>query len=143
MAQSRAHSTVQFYLAALCHLHILQGFGNHLSQALKLDLVLRGIQRIKPRTTCPRLSITPQLLLAIRGGLEAQNKYDAIILWEARCTALFGFMHCAELTSPSPTTYDKRRHLLASDISVDSHHDPSTVAIWVKASKPDQFLGRE
>ncbi|ETW92411.1 MAG: hypothetical protein ETSY2_53490, partial [Candidatus Entotheonella gemina] len=43
------------------------------------------------------------------------------------------------LTSPSPTTYDKRRHLLASDISVDSHHEPSTVAIRVKASKTDQF----
>lgn len=48
-------------------------------------------------------------------------------------------MRCAEFTTSSPTAYDKNRHLLAADVAVDSHYNPSMVAINVKMSKTDQF----
>lgn len=80
LAQSRAHSTIRCYLAAICHLHITHGFGNPLELTLRLDLVLKGIHQIKPKISQPRFPITPQILLVIKRSLDAKPGFDSTML---------------------------------------------------------------
>lgn len=48
LTQTRAHSTIRNYLSAVRHLHIIHGWGNPLKDTLRLDLILRGVQRGNP-----------------------------------------------------------------------------------------------
>ena len=58
LAQTRAHSTIQTYLAGVRHLHVLHGLGNPLQGTLKLELVLRGIHRVQPKKKVACLPVT-------------------------------------------------------------------------------------
>jgi hypothetical protein len=40
---------------------------------------------------------------------------------------------------PDTITFDKTTHLAVSDISVDSHQNPTMIPIRIKRSKRDQF----
>ena len=51
LAQSRAQTTIKSYLSGVHHLHITQGFPNPLENCHRLDLVLKGIKRTKPRAS--------------------------------------------------------------------------------------------
>ena len=139
LAQSRAHSTIKSYLSAVRHLQVIHGLGNPLKGTLRLELVLRGIQRTRPKCTRPRLPITPQILRIIKNSLDSSPSFDSTMLWAACSMAFFGFMRCAEFTTSSTTSFDSRANLLASDVAIDSHQSPSTVAISIKMSKTDQF----
>ena len=84
LAKSRAVSTIRCYLAAVRHFHIVAGFANPLEWKLRLQLALKGIQRIKPTTRDTRLPITPLALRAIRGVLAPQGDFYSHLLWAAR-----------------------------------------------------------
>ena len=139
LAQTRVHSTIKTYLAGVRHLHVTQGQGNPLSGKLKLDLVLKGIHRIKPSQKQARLPITPAILEKIRGVLEGSPGYESTMLWAACCTGFFGFLRCGEFMLPDSTTFDHSIHLTPADVAVDSHQTPTMVAIRIKQSKTDQF----
>ena len=79
--------------------------------------------------------MTPSILLKLRSVWEENpGNYDHIILWAACCTCYFSFLRSGEIFSPSDRDYDSLTHLSYSDIAVDSHNDPSTIAITIKAS---------
>jgi hypothetical protein len=139
LAQTRAHSTIRTYLAGIRHLHVVNGLGNPLEGKLKLQLVLKGISRVKLRPSCPRLPVTPLIMNAIRRALEAHPGFESIMLWAACCVGFFGFLRCGEFTLPAASAYDNRRHLSVADVSVDSHTSPTTIAIRLKVTKTDQF----
>ena len=65
LAQSRTESTIRSYMSAVRHLHIIHGYENPLASKPRLELVLKGIRRIKPKSSAPRLPITPVLLTHI------------------------------------------------------------------------------
>ena len=140
LTQTRPHSTIKSYLSAVRHLHVVRGLGNPLRDTVRLDLILRGVQRSKPKGTCPRLPITPQILHIIKSSLDASPGFDSTMLWAACSTVLFGFMQCADFTTPSAPSYDRRANLLASDVAVNSYQDPSVIAVKIKMSKMDQFV---
>lgn len=52
---------------------------------------------------------------------------------------LYRLLRSGEFTVPTNTAYDKRKHLSAADIAVDSHSNPTMLAITLKYSKTDQF----
>ena len=135
VAQSLSHSTIRCYLSGIRHLHVLNGLDNPLENRLRLGLVLKGIQRVKLKSSRARLPITPNILCMIKRSLDANPEFDNTMLWAACCTAFFGFMRCAKFTTSSPNTYDSHRHLLSTDVAVDSHDRPTMVAIKVKMSK--------
>ena len=99
-------------LAGVCHLHVMNGLGNPLEGKLKLNLVLKGISRIKLCPSCLRLPVTPLIMKAIG---TAHPGYESTMLWAACCVGFFGFLRY------SAVGYDNRRHLSVSDVSVDSH----------------------
>ena len=139
LAQTRAHSTIRTYLAGVRHLHVTNGQGNPLSGTLRLELVLKGIHRIKPNQKQVRLPVTPNILSRIKGVLDSSPGYESSMIWAACCTGFFGFLRCGEFLLPDATTFDNTTHLAVSDISVDSHQNPTMIAIRIKRSKTDQF----
>ena len=141
LAQTRAHSTIRTYLSRVRHLHILHGFQSPTSDNPRLDLVLKGIQRIKPRQTQPHFPITPAILTRLQVGLEKLDlsAFDRKMLWAACLLAFFAFLRCSEFTIPSLQSYKVSRHLSLGDISIDSHDNPTIMSVRIKSSKTDQF----
>ncbi len=69
LAQSKAHSTIKTYLAVVRYLHVINGLGNPLDGKLRFKkelIVLKGINRLKPRANCPWLPITPVIMVNIK-----------------------------------------------------------------------------
>lgn len=115
----------------------------HISCMPKFEHVLRGIKKEQSKKkggSKPRLPMTPDILLKLRSVWEQEpGNYDHIMLWAACCTCYFGFLRSGEICSPSDKDYDSSTHLSFADIAVDSHDDPSTIAITIKASKTDPY----
>ena len=133
------HSTARTYLAGVRHLHISQGYGDPLKGCPKLDLVLRGLKRQKPRAQDSRLPITPWVLLRIKSVLaQAPHDWDSIMLWAAFCLGFFAFLRSCEFTVESPQQFDAAWHLTPKDIAVDNTVNPTLLRIHLKGSKTDQ-----
>ena len=75
----------------------------------------------------------------LKSALETQPCFESTMIWAACCVGFFGFLRCGEFTVPSANAYNKERHLSITDVAVDSHTNPSTIAIRIKFSKTDQF----
>lgn len=139
LAQTRAHSTIRTYLSGVRHLHVTQGHGNPLGGTLRLDLVLKGIHRIKPSQKQARLPVTPSILAKIKEVLDRSPGFESTMLWAACCTGFFGFLRCGEFLLPDSTPFDGSAHMAVADVAVDSHQNPTIVAIRIKQSKTDQY----
>ena len=94
---------------------------------------------MKPNQKCPRLPVTPIILQAIKQSLDDHPGFDSTMIWAACCLGFFGFMRCGEFTLPDAAKFEKGKHLAASDVAVDSHTNPSTIAVTLHYSKTDQF----
>ena len=139
LAQSRSHATIKTYLAGVRHLHVLQGLGNPLEKKLKLGLVLKGINRTRPHQNYTRLPVTPFIMTAIKSAVDTRAGFNSTMLWAACCMAFFGFMRSGEFTVPTSNSYDSSRHLSVEDVAVDSHTNPTMMAVKLKISKTDPF----
>ena len=137
LAQSRAISTIRCYLAAVRHLHVIRGLPSPTEKKLKLDLVLRGIQRRRPTRRDTRLPITPLILRIARRELERSPEQDSKMMWAAMCIGFFGFMRTGEFTVTN--TSETERILGIADVSVDSRENPRLVSLHLRYSKTDQF----
>lgn len=141
LAQMREHSTIRSYLSGVRFIHITNGLQNPLENTPRLDLVLKGIRRVKPKRTNPRLPITPAVLRRLQQGLRCGtlHKLDEAMMWAACSLAFFGFLRSGEFTQESSSSYDPRKHLSVGDVAVDSHEHPSQLAVTLRSSKTDQF----
>ena len=72
LAQDLAHSTIRSYLSGVKNLHILSGMADPLPGALRLNLVLKGIRRVKATPPKVKLPVTPFVLRRVRGVLLAE-----------------------------------------------------------------------
>lgn len=108
-----------------------------------LEHVLRGIKKEHAKKATPtktRLPITPNILSKIKTVWEKDAQhFDMIMLWAACCTCYFGLLRSGKICVPSASQYDPTGHLSISDVAVDSHVNPSIVALKIKASKTDPF----
>ena len=121
-------------------MHIAQGYGDPLKGCLQLELVLKGLNRRRPRSQDSRLPIMPFVLLRIMSVLDKDpHKYDNILLWAACCLGFFAFLRSAEFTVSSSWQFDPTCHLTPQDIAVDNVQQPAVMKIRIKASKTDQM----
>lgn len=140
LSSSVTHQTIKCYLAAVRSLHIERGMADPLSNAPRLELVLRGIKRSQAAripAKPARLPVTKATLLTIRASLNPSAPDDRM-LWAAACTAWFGFLRVSEFTCPA-SGFDPATHLSLQDLAVDDHQMPSAVLVRIKASKIDPF----
>ncbi len=139
LSQRIGHSSIRTYLAAVRHMHVVAGLNYPFKNALRLELLLRGIKRTKPKGQNARLPITPLVLVAIKQVLRKNaKKHDNIMLWAACCLGFFAFLRSGEFTLNSAAQFDPTLHITPQDILIDNRKNPSLMAITIKGSKTDQ-----
>lgn len=117
MAHSVQYTTIKNYLSAVKNYHSSHGYELHLSNFLRLRLILRGIKRSQGHQSKVGRPITLQLLNLFYHLLNVQrtDNRDSLILWAAMTLAFFGFLRIGELTYNS--TFDPKLHLMNRDIT--------------------------
>ena len=87
-----------------------------------------------------RLPVTMEIMRKLGSiWLESPPHQDRTMLWAAACEGFFGFLRAGEFSVPCIQAYDPATHLSLSDLSLDSHQDPSLVCLRIKQSKTDPF----
>ena len=77
-------------------------------------------------------------MLAMKTSLDNSPSFESTMLWAA-CVLIFffGFMS-GEFTVPSSSAFNPSVHLTQADVSVDSDHNPTKLAVIVKfKDRPD------
>ena len=140
LARSIKYSSIKSYLAAVRHLHILNGYDLDFKKYPRLQLICKGIKRAQGCSTRVRLPITIHhlklffCLLAI----PHTSNCDSLMLWAAMTLAFFGFMRLGELTCNSK--FSLETHLSPSDVHfLPSFSQPDYISVQVKISKTDPF----
>lgn len=138
-----SYSTINSYLSALRHLHIIHDMPEPQQASWpKFLLVKRGIRKEKATShrQKPRLPITPDILRQIKALWSAKPiQPDTVMLWAASCLCFFGFFRLGEITCSSPSTVKSHQELLIADLAVDNHSCPTFISVNLKQSKTDQF----
>ena len=99
---------------------------------------MRAECNLPPRR--PRLPITPDILRQIRSQwASSASNFDTIMLWAAAVTCFFIFFRAGEITVPSAAAFDPSVHLAWGDVACDSLQHPSSIRVYLKRSKCDQF----
>ena len=65
--------------------------------------------------------------------------YQNVMLWEACCTAFFGFLRVGEMTVQNQNNYDSTIHLSLQGVALDSRVTPTIIWLAIKQSKTDPF----
>lgn len=142
LAQTVNPGTIKVYLAAVRHLHLINGFDLPVNKFTRLQYVLRGIKRVKGVTTRVRLPITLVHLKLFYRLLHSRTVplLDERMLWAAISLAFFGFLRIGEMTCPRQ--FDSSVHLTKSDISFHPNGISSKslhMSVKIKVSKTDPF----
>ena len=140
LSQQLSPSSVRSYLSAICHMHISQGFGDPLSNALRLQLALKGLRRTKPSSKDSRLPVTPYILRRVKAVLsQSPHNFNNIMLWAVCCLGFLAFLRSGEMTVPTGHSFDPSWHLTPKDIAVDNPQQPTYIQVLIKGSKTDQM----
>ena len=141
LARSIKYSPIKSYLAAVRHLHILNGLDLDFKKKYpRLQLICKGIKRAQGCSTRVRLPITIHhlklffCLLAI----PHTSNCNSLMIWAAMTLAFFCFMRLGELTCNSKFSLES--HLSPSDVHfLPSFSQPDYMSIQVKISKTGPF----
>ena len=100
------------YLSPVKNYHSSHGYELHLSNFLRLRLILRGIKHSQGHQSKERRPITSQLLNVFYHLLNVQrtDNRDSLMFWAPTTFAFFGFLRIGELTLNS--TFDPKLHLM-------------------------------
>ena len=141
LAKTVNPETIKVYLAAVRHMHLVNGYDLPIAKFQRLHYILRGIKRIKGASTRTRLPITLDYLKLFHRILHsrASPTHDEIMIWAAITTAFFVFLRIGEMTCSG--LFNSSTHLSRSDVSFhDKTNDHEAfLNLRIKASKTDPF----
>ena len=138
LARSRSYSTIQCYLSAVRYKSIELGFQSNPAEMHLLQLLLRGIKRIKGSASLPkRAPITIDILKALKQALRTSrfNQRDQLILWASFTTAYFGLLCASEFCCPTQTMFSPSSSLLVEDVKLNTN----SITVTLKVSKSDPY----
>ena len=130
-------------MSGLRFLQVIRGLPDpRLTSNPLLSYVLRGIRRLPASTPRPpRLPVTPYILRSLFttwSSWPEESRFDASMLWAACSLGFFGFLRSGEFTCPSREAFQS--HMLGPrDVTVDSHHNPTMVSVFLRRLKSDPF----
>ena len=131
--------TIRLYLSAL-RLHHIAGGGSDPSMAEFpwLHYVLQGTARTARGIPRPlHLPITLDILIRLfQVWNELPNRYKGSTLWTAATLGFFGFLRAGEFTV---VPNSDQVPLTPGDVKVDSHTNPTLLAVTLRSSKTDPF----
>ena len=133
--------SIDVYLSAVRHLQVVAGLPPMLrNQWPRLQYLLRGVKRSQDsapnRVRLPITAPIMQQLQAAWARAPPAQQFEATMLWAAACMGYFGFMRAGEFTTSSSNDPPA---ILASDVAVDSHTNPSMLRILLQRDKTDPF----
>ena len=76
----------------------MHGFSDPLLGSCHISMGLKGAKRVKSRPVVSTFPITPAILVLIKDHLDFSN-HDDKMFWAACCTAFFGLLRSAEVTT--------------------------------------------
>jgi len=128
-------STIQTYLFAVRHLHIINDCNSPLLDTPRLQLVLKYIQRNCEKSP-DKLPITQVLLERMYNVLG--SSHDEKLISSAMTLGFFGLLRAAEFTVPSQTSFDPNIHLTFGDVSQRTlYNGAKFMSVKIKQSKTD------
>ena len=136
LARKLKFSSLKQYLNIICLMHMEQGLPNPLEENHRLQLLLRGVRRVKGDSTTRKLPITPLLLLKIRLVLDLQDP-NSTVFWAACLTTFFGMLRRSNVLPTPP--FSDTKHLSREDVLAYSWG----LALKIRWSKTIQFRERE
>ena len=132
-AESLSGFTIQSYLSAIRHLHIINGMDSPIHEFERLRLVVRALKkRSGPKRQ--RSPVTVGMLLSIKNIL-VKSSYNDTLFWSMLCTGFFGFMRLSEFTVDGK--FNSEFDLALSDLTFSA--DLRSACLRIKSSKTDPF----
>lgn len=122
--------TINGYLAAVRHLHVINGFTPVAGNFERLKLARRGLSVAKSPKPL-RAPITGRELRAFISVLDL-SKFDDALVFALACLGFFGFMRVGEMLAPG-SVYDSSRVLTLSALT----WSPGRLSVLLKSSKGD------
>ena len=126
--------SVCIYINFVGIFHRDQGLPNPLTDNWTLSTVLKGIKRTLGSPPLPRLPMTTDILLRIRGLLNLMDSKHASF-WAVCLVSFFGFFRKSHLLPSSVSDFSPLTFLTRSDFSFSG----SSILIKVRWSKTIQF----
>ena len=143
LARSIKPQSISVYLAAVRHAHLELGYEDPTSSSTLLPRVLRGIKRSMgcDSTTCARLPITMSVLRTLADRLAsdpAYSSHERLMLKAAMLLAFYGFLRCAEFTTPA-AGFNSSVHATRSSVKWSAQDGKTSLMFFLKQSKTDPF----
>lgn len=139
LARKVTPGTIKQYLAAVRALHLDAGFPSPTDDCILLPRILRGIKRCLGEPRRPRLAVTTSILSRLCTALlktTTISYHDRILLRAAMTLAFYGFLRCAEFTSPPvASSFNAALHATRGDVILQ----PGQLDFQIKVSKTDPF----
>ena len=136
LARKLKFSSLKQYLNIIRFMQLEQGLPNPLEENHWLQLLLRGVRRVKGDSTTRKLPITPLLLLKIRSVLDLQDP-NSTVFWAACLTTFFGMLRRSNVLPTPP--FSDTKHLRREDVLAYSWG----LALKIRWSKTIQFRESE
>jgi hypothetical protein len=141
-----SYTTIKSYLCGIRNLYIQNKYPNPLAESsglprLRLQLILRGIQKSRPKKPLSRLPITTNILKQFCHRLHAGffGHYLDLLMQAACLLAFFAFLRCGEFTTCSQS-FTPEMNLTLGDLTPIYHHGQITeMSLLIKVSKTDPF----
>jgi hypothetical protein len=115
LACSLSASSIPNYLNVIRLLHLEAGLVNPLEGNFELNMLKRGIRRVKGVPPCQKEPITIEILRQMYGHLELAKPAD-LSFWSVALIAFFGFLRKSSVL-PDSQNFDAKKTLLRSDVS--------------------------
>ena len=131
-------STVRVYLAAVRHLHVVEGWGNPLEGCHRVSQAIRAME-IQGKAPKQKLAITMDIMDRMRRFVYHTMNYDNVLIWASMTLAFYGCLRCSEFTVPDKAKFVPTINLTVGDVLFDQTPEGlNYVQISIKRSKTDK-----
>jgi hypothetical protein len=115
LARSLSAASIPNYLNVVRLLHVEAGVSNPLEGNFELQMLKRGIKRVKGVPPCQKQPITIEILRKMFLYLDCAKPAD-LAFWSAALVAFFGFLRKSSVL-PENQNFDEKKTLLRADVT--------------------------
>ena len=133
LARRLKYNSIKQYLNIIRIIHQENNYPNPLESNYHVNMTLRGVRRTLGDTVCPKIPITPMLLLYIKERLDLSTPHHAAV-WAGALLMFYGLLRKSNVFSP-PGGHTPDIHLSRKDLIFNE----SGLTLVIRWSKTNQF----